>query len=158
MNEDKKEAVVEVAEKAKKRTKSFLEDFKEFALRGDVMSLAVGIIIGGAFQGVVNSLTTNILSPLIGLVAGANFDQLKLAFLGVTVAYGAFITTLINFVIMAFVVFLLIRFINKLANIGSKDEGGEDIADMKPCPHCKKEISKQATRCPYCTSELIAEK
>ena len=129
--------------------KKFLKEFEEFALKGNVMNLAIGVIIGSAFQSVITSLTNNILSPLIGLVAGANFDGLKVDFLGIELKYGAFLTTLINFFIMSFVVFVLVKLINKLTQ--------PEPAPKKPvykCPYCLTEIDKKATRCPACTSKL----
>ncbi len=133
--------------------KKFFEEFKSFALKGNVMNLAVGVIIGAAFQGVVTSLTDNILSPIIGLLTGANFDALQLSVLGITLRYGAFITSVINFLIMALVVFLLVKGMNALTNIGRKPvEPGTPTT--KFCPHCCTEIAIAATRCPACTSEL----
>ena len=132
--------------------KAFLREFKEFALRGNVMSLAVGVIIGSAFQGVVSSLTDNILSPIIGLFTRQNFDSLELSLLGITLRYGAFITALINFVIMALVVFLLVRAMNKLLSLGEQKREGQ--APERLCPFCRTKLHREATRCPACTSEL----
>ncbi len=130
--------------------KKFLQEFKAFALKGNVMSLAVGVIIGGAFQGVVTSLTDNILSPLIGLFTRQNFDDKALEFLGVTLRYGAFLTSVINFLIMALVVFLLVRAMNRLM-----PERNPEPEPPKPrCPYCLTEIKAGATRCPACTSHL----
>ena len=98
--------------------KKFLQEFKSFAMKGNVLDLAVGVIIGAAFQAVVASLTKNILAPIIGLFAKQNFDALHWEVLGTTIGYGAFITSLINFIIMAFVVFLLVKAMNRLASIG----------------------------------------
>ncbi|MCL2209853.1 MAG: large conductance mechanosensitive channel protein MscL [Treponema sp.] len=131
--------------------KKFLLEFKEFALRGNVMSLAVGLIIGSAFQGVVNSLTDNILSPIIGLFAGQNFDYLELSIFGINLRYGAFITSVINFIIMAFIVFMLIRTMNKLLSLGEKEK---TAATSPLCPYCKTKLHPEATRCPACTSML----
>jgi large conductance mechanosensitive channel len=133
--------------------KKFLQEFKDFALRGNVMSLAVGVIIGSAFQGVVKSLTDNILSPIIGLLTRQNFDSLELDVLGITLRYGAFITSVINFIIMAFVVFLLIRVMNKLLTLGERAK--EDKAPDRLCPFCKTVIHPDATRCPACTSQTM---
>jgi large conductance mechanosensitive channel len=99
--------------------KNFFDEFKAFALKGNVMNLAVGVIIGAAFQSVVASLTDNILSPIIGLFTGQNFDGLQVEFLGVSLRYGAFITSVINFFIMAFVVFLLVKLMNKIDSLSS---------------------------------------
>ena len=92
----------------------FFKEFKEFALKGNVVTLAVGMIIGLGFQGVVTSLTDNIISPIIGIFAGQNFDSLTLEVRGATIAYGAFITATINFIILAFVVFLIVKAMNRL--------------------------------------------
>ena len=133
--------------------KKFLNEFKEFAIRGNVISLAVGLIIGGAFQGVVKSLTDNIMSPIIGLFAGQNFDFLKLEILGITLFYGAFITSLINFFIMAFVVFLMVRGMNKLMALGEQKKEEQEKPALL-CPYCKTALHPEATRCPACTSML----
>mgnify|MGYP000873547381 FL=1 len=132
--------------------KKFLQEFKSFAMKGNVLDLAVGVIIGAAFQAVVASLTKNILAPIIGLFAKQNFDALHWEVLGTTIGYGAFITSLINFTIMAFVVFLLVKAMNRLASIGKKKE--EKEPETKKCPYCLNEINIKATRCPACTSHL----
>jgi len=130
--------------------KKFLNEFKEFALRGNVMSLAVGLIIGSSFQGVVKSLTDDVLSPVIGLFAGQNFDYLVLNIFGITLRYGAFITSVINFIIMAFVVFMLVRVMNRLMSLGEKKKEPETPAPL--CPFCKTKLHPEAVRCPACTS------
>ncbi len=130
--------------------KKFLHEFQAFALKGNVMNLAVGVIIGAAFQGVVTSLTDNILSPLIGLFARQNFDDKAVEFLGVTLRYGAFFTSVINFLIMAFVVFLLVRAMNRLM----PEKKPEPETPKPKCPFCLTEIQDGATRCPACTSSL----
>ena len=132
--------------------RKFLNEFKEFAVRGNVMSLAVGVIIGGAFQGVVRSLTDNILSPIIGLFTRQNFDSLELNVIGITLRYGAFITSVINFIIMALVVFLLVRGMNRLLSLVEPPK--KETPPPRLCPYCKTAINKDATRCPACTSEL----
>lgn len=134
--------------------KAFLQEFKEFALRGNVMSLAVGVIIGGAFQSVVTSLTDNVLSPIIGLFTGQNFDNLAVSFAGITLQYGAFVTSVINFIIMALVVFFLVRAMNRLLNLGPKKAEAPAEPTIKDCPYCLTEISIKASRCPHCTSQL----
>ena len=132
--------------------KKFMNEFREFALKGNVITLAVGFIIGGAFQGVVTSLTENILSPIIGLFAGHNFDFMQVEFFGVTLKYGAFLTSVINFVIMAFVVFLLVRFMNRLLGAGKKKPAPPP--STKKCPYCASDIPLAAIRCPQCTSQI----
>ena len=136
---------------------NFFNEFKAFALKGNVMNLAVGVIIGAAFGGVVSSLTDNILSPIIGLLTGQNFDRLELRFLGVSLRYGAFATSVINFLVMAFVVFLLVRTMNRLASLTEKpQEEAAEEAPARKCPYCLTEIALEATRCPACTSDLPA--
>lgn len=102
--------------------KKFLEEFKEFALKGNVMDMAVGVIIGAAFQSIVNSLVNDIISPLLGTVAGMNFDSLSVNINGATLAYGKFITAVINFVIMAFVLFSIVKAINRINTIFHKEK------------------------------------
>lgn len=133
--------------------KKFMKEFKAFISRGNVMDMAVGIIIGGAFTAIVSSLVNDIISPLLGLLGGMNFDRLSVDILGkVTLNYGKFITAVINFLIMALIIFCLIKLMN----------GFKKKEDKKPttkkCPYCKSEISIEATRCPHCTSELGEEK
>lgn len=134
--------------------KSFMNEFKKFICRGNVMDMAVGIIIGGAFTTIVNSLVADIINPLLGLFGGMNFDQLVWNITGdVTLAYGKFITAIINFLIMAFVIFMLVRTMNKISDkYGKKEE--PKVPATKKCPYCKSEIALDATRCPNCTSQL----
>ena len=133
--------------------KTFVKEFKEFVLKGNVINLAVGVIIGVAFQGVIGSLTDNIISPVIGLFAGQNFDTLQVEVLGATITYGAFITSVINFFIIALVVFLMIKLTNKMLAIGKEKEEEADPTTKK-CQFCMSEIDIQATRCPHCTAQL----
>ena len=133
--------------------KKFLKEFKAFALKGNVMDMAVGVLIGGAFSGIVTSLTENFINPIIGCIGGAEV-QGKIHLLGDNyINYGAFITAVINFVIMAFVIFLLMKGINALMAIGKKKKEPAP-AKTKKCPYCKSEIDIEATRCPHCTSVL----
>ncbi|HCL04089.1 MAG TPA: large conductance mechanosensitive channel protein MscL [Lachnoclostridium phytofermentans] len=134
--------------------KKFLKEFKEFALKGNVMNLAVGVIIGSAFQGIVTSLTDNILSPIIGLFTRQNFDSLQLDIFGITLRYGAFITALINFIIMAFVVFLLVKGMNRILFFEDRKKKVDVKPTEKDCPYCMTKININATRCPHCTSQL----
>ena len=129
-----------------------VKEFKEFIMRGNVMDMAVGVIIGGAFTAIVTSLTEDILSPFLGLFGGANFDTLKVEFLGVTLNYGKFITAIINFLIIALVIFLLVKGINKVMSLGKKKV--EEAPTTKVCPCCFTEIDIRAIRCPHCTSEI----
>lgn len=136
--------------------KAFLREFKEFALRGNVMNLAVGVLIGSAFQSVVTSLTENILSPVIGLFTGQNFDSLSIHVMGIELKYGAFITSIINFIIIALVVFLLVKAMNRILSFGKKEESAAETV-TRSCPFCMSEVHPQATRCPHCTAQLTAQ-
>lgn len=141
--------------------RKFLKEFKAFALRGNVLDLAVGVIIGGAFQGIVRSLVDDVISPAIGLFAKKDFSELAITIGDVSIRYGAFITAIINFIIMAFLIFLLVKGINKLSNFGTKKAGEpkkeEKEETTKECPFCYSQIDIKATRCPYCTSTLEEE-
>lgn len=138
--------------------KKFLGEFKEFALRGNVLDLAVGVIIGSAFQGIVKSLVDDVISPVIGLFARKDFSSLVIQLFGVDIKYGAFITAVINFLIMAFLIFLLVKGMNKLSNLGKKQKEEEKEVTTKECSFCCSEISIKATRCPNCTSILEEKK
>ena len=133
--------------------RKFISEFKEFAMKGNVIDMAVGIIIGSAFTGIVTSLVDNILSPLIGLMTRGNFDGLAVDFFGVTLKYGSFIMAVINFLIVAFVLFVIIKAMNKAKSLGQKQEE-EAEPEVKECPYCMSEIPVKATRCPHCTSQL----
>ena len=127
-----------------------LKEFRDFAMRGNVMDLAVAVIIGVAFGAIVNSLVNDILMPLIGLVLGGiDFNALAFQVGAATVKYGAFIQAVVNFLIVAFVIFLIVRAINRL-------KGPAPVAapTTKECPRCFTRIPLKATRCPNCTSEL----
>ncbi len=149
-----------------------LKEFKEFAVRGNVVDMAVGIIIGSAFGTIVKSLVADVIMPPIGLLLGnVDFTNLFLVLKSgatpgpyatvadaatagaVTLNYGVFINTLISFVIVAFAVFILIRNLNKLKR---KDESAPPPPNTKQCPFCVSTIDKAATRCPSCTSDLKA--
>ena len=142
---------------AKDKKKSLAAEFKEFIMRGNVIDLAVGVIIGGAFQAIVSSLVDDIIMPIVSLATkGVDFTQLSIRINDeTTLNYGNFITAIINFLIMALVIFMLVKGINKVRTIGKKEEpAAEEAPTTKICPFCKSEISIEATRCPHCTSEL----
>lgn len=141
-----------------------LKEFKKFALKGNMIDLAVGIIIGGAFSGIVNSLVNDIIMPLLSLLTknidftnlfialdGGDYDTLQIAkdAGASTLNYGVFISGVLNFLIMAFVVFLLVRWINKL-----KRPEPVIAPTTKKCPHCLSDINLKASRCPHCTSDV----
>lgn len=138
--------------------KNFWKEFKEFISRGSVMDMAVGIIIGGAFTAIVNSLVNDIVMPILSLLTGG-YDFTKLA---VTLGegeeaavfnYGLFISAVINFLLIALVIFCIIKSINKMKDKFDKDKK-EEAPTTKVCPFCKSEIDIEATRCPHCTSQL----
>lgn len=156
--------------------KKLLAEFRAFALRGNVIDLAVGVIIGGAFQKIVTSVVNDLIMPWVGLITGGvNFvDQFVILKVpegvdaaliktqaaateaGATIfAYGAFITAVIDFLIMAIIIFALVKGINKLSTIGKKEVAEKPAAPTtKVCPFCKSEIAIDATRCAHCTSAL----
>lgn len=143
--------------------KKFLQEFKEFALRGNVMDLAIGVIIGAAFQAIINSMVNDVLSPLIGLIANTDLSYLVLTIGDVDVKYGSFLTAVINFLIMVFVIFLLVKGMNALASLGHRKDTEVEVPTEKNCPFCYSKIDIKATRCPHCTSvietlEMEAEK
>lgn len=141
--------------------RKFIGEFKEFINRGNVMDLAVGVIIGGAFTSIVTALTNNIINPLITVIAGGGANAVSgLVVPGTDIDFGAFISAVINFIIVAFVVFLLVKAINNLQNAGNKilhkgnDENADAPAETAVCPFCKEEVKPGATRCPHCTAEI----
>ena len=134
--------------------KSFMKEFKEFISRGNVMDMAVGIIIGGAFTAIVSSLVEDIINPLLGCFVSMDFSAWKIPLVGdAALGIGTFINAVISFLIMAFILFSIIKALNKAATIGKKPEE-EPAPTTKVCPYCKSEIPIDATRCPHCTSEL----
>ena len=136
----------------------FIGEFKKFILRGNVMDMAVGVIVGGAFTSIVTSLNQDILSPLLGIFGGTDFSHLTVT-LGSgenapVLAYGNFITAILNFLITAFVIFCLVKFINKLGDKMKKKEEKPAAPTTKKCMYCKSEIAIDAVKCPHCTSDL----
>ncbi len=128
------------------------KEFKEFVMRGNVLDMAVGVIIGGAFGKIVGSLVNDILMPLVGLLmGGVNFSELSVTVGSATIMWGLFLQTVVDFLIIAFVIFLIV----KTANNMKKAPAPADPT-TKECPHCISTISIKATRCPNCTSELKA--
>ena len=126
-----------------------LKEFREFAIRGNVMDLAVAVIIGGAFGKIITSLVGDVLMPLIGLIlGGVNFSELAITVGAAEVKWGAFVQSIIDFVIIAFVIFLLVRAMNRL----KREE--PVTPTTKECPHCFTTIPLKAMRCPNCTSQL----
>lgn len=138
--------------------KKFLAEFKEFISKGNVLDLAVGVIIGGAFGSIVSSLTDNIIQPLINCIGGAEV-QGKIHLIGDNyIDYGAFISAIINFLIMAFVIFLIVKAVNKAMSLGKKkEEEAPAEPTTKVCPFCKSEIAIDAVKCSHCTSDIPTE-
>lgn len=150
-----------------------LKEFKKFATRGNIMDLAVGVVIGGAFQTIINSLVSDIIMPAVSIFTGkVDFSNMVFTVGGTSIRYGNFITAIVNFLIIAFSIFLVVTYLNKInkkmenlkfgqvEKISSKFKKkvkDEPIPEptVKVCPYCYSEINYKATRCSCCTSELI---
>lgn len=144
--------------KKKFHGKGFITEFKKFITRGNVLDMAVGVIVGGAFTSIVSSLNQDILTPILGIFGGTDFSYLTVA-LGSgdnapVLYYGNFITAIINFLITALVIFCLVKGINAIGEKVKKKEEGAPAPTKKKCPYCLSEIPLEATRCPHCTSHL----
>lgn len=144
----------------KEQGKGFIAEFRKFIMRGNVMDMAVGVIVGGAFTSIVTSLNQDILTPILGIFGGTDFSYLTVT-LGrgenaPVLNYGSFITAVINFLITAMVIFCLVKLLNKVSGKLSRKKEEEKPAapTTKKCPFCKSEIAIDATRCPHCTSAL----
>ncbi|MBQ8519058.1 MAG: large conductance mechanosensitive channel protein MscL [Agathobacter sp.] len=139
--------------------KGFIEEFKKFIMRGNVLDMAVGVIVGGAFTAIVTSLNTDILTPLLAILGGTDFSHLTLK-LGTgetapVLMYGNFLTAVINFLVTAFAIFCLVKLINTVGEkFAKKEEEAPAEPTTKECPFCKSEIAIEATRCPHCTSHI----
>ena len=136
--------------------KKFFAEFKEFISKGTVLDLAVGVIIGGAFSAIVNALIDNLINPLIAMIGGTEIG-LAVQIKGQTLNFGAFISAILNFLIIAFVVFLIVKSANKAKELATKNKEEEEEATTKTCPFCKSEIDIEATKCPHCTSDIPEE-
>ena len=155
-----------------------LKEFKEFAMRGNIMDLAIGVVIGGAFQKIVTSLVEDIIMPAISILTGkVDSSDMVLTIGDASIKYGNFITTIVNFLIIAFSIFLVVKYINKLNKLKElgdiaatkldkkgrfkKKKIEEVVEEKKPenkiCPYCYSEIKYEATRCPHCTSVIEQE-
>ncbi|MCI8614983.1 large-conductance mechanosensitive channel protein MscL [Parablautia intestinalis] len=141
--------------------KAFLKEFRKFISKGNVIDMAVGIIIGSAFTAIVNSLVNDVMMPLLSILTGGlDFTALCIV-LGegedaATLNYGAFVAAVINFLLIAFVIFTMIKAINKLS--GKKKEAPkEEMPKKKVCPFCKEEVAIDAVKCPHCISELTED-
>lgn len=149
-----------------------LKEFKKFATKGNIMDLAVGVVIGGAFQSIINSLVNDIIMPAISIITGkVDFSEMMFTVGEASIKYGNFITAIVNFLIIAFSIFLAITYMNKITkkmeaiSLGqvekinkklgrTKKEEPAPEPTVKVCPFCYSEISYKATRCAHCTSEL----
>ena len=148
-----------------------LKEFTEFAVKGNMIDMAVGIIIGGAFNSLVSTLVNDVIMPLLSILTGKiDFSNIFIAMDGTkyaalsavpegvaVVKIGAFISGVLNFIIMAFVVFLIVKFINRLRTEKEEPAKEAPAPTTKKCPYCMTEIAIEATRCPHCTSVLEAE-
>ena len=152
-----------------------LKEFKEFALKGNIMDLAIGVVIGGAFQKIVTSLVEDLIMPCISMLTGkVDFSDMVFTIGNASIKYGNFITTIVNFLIIAFSIFIVVKYLNKLRNLKDIGEGLASKLDktgkfakkhveqeekveeptVKTCPYCLSEIPYKATRCSHCTSQL----
>lgn len=135
--------------------KKFLKEFKKFISKGNVLDLAVGVIIGGAFSSIVTALTDNIIKPILNCIGGAEI-QGKIHLLGDNyIDYGAFLSAIVNFLIMALIIFCIVKAVNKAMSLGKKqEESVEEAPATKICPYCKSEIPADAIKCAHCTSDV----
>lgn len=149
-----------------------LKEFKKFATRGNIMDLAVGVVIGGAFQSIINSLVSDIIMPAVSIFTGKiDFSDMMFTVGGASIKYGNFITAIVNFIIIAFSIFLAITYLNKFnkkmeaISLGQAEKINKKLGKVKKeepapeptvkiCPYCYSEIPYKATRCAHCTSEL----
>lgn len=158
-----------------------LKEFKEFATRGNIMDMAIGVVIGGAFQSIVNSLVNDIIMPAVSMLTGkVDFSNMVFTVNDVSIKYGNFITAIVNFLIIAFSIFLAITYINKLnkkmedikhgqldkitSKLLKKNKKKEEKTEetpaeplVKTCPYCYSEINYKATKCPHCTSVVAVK-
>ena len=136
--------------------KKIIDEFKAFISRGNVIDMAIGIIIGGAFKGIVDSLVADVINPLIGIIGGKDLSALTIQLRGDAVLnYGNFISAVLNFFIMAIVIFAIVKVMNVVSDkMKKKPEEVVVSPTTKQCPFCKSEIAIDATRCPHCTSVI----
>ncbi len=139
-----------------KKMKKIIEEFKTFINRGNVIDMAIGIIIGGAFKSIVDSLVADVINPVLGIIGGKDLSALTIPLRGdATLNYGNFISSILNFLIMAVVIFSIVKIMNTVADkFKKKSEEVPAVPTTKQCPFCKSEIVIEATRCPHCTSVI----
>lgn len=167
--EKNKDLLIKQKEKAEEKAKKAIDDYKKFAIKGNVVDLAIGVAIGSAFTAIVNSIVTNFITPLISLftnrvdlgslfisLTGGSYKTLEEAKAAgaIVMNYGAFVNSIINFLIVSIVLFIIFKYISKLRELGEK--GTEEAAKetTKECPYCKSTINIYATKCAFCTSEV----
>ena len=164
-----KELLKKQKEKAEKKTKKAIEDYKKFAIKGNVIDLAVGVAIGSAFTAIVNSIVSSFINPLISLMtknvdisklfislSGGNYqtlDEAKAAG-AIVMNYGVFISSIINFLLISIVLFIVLKYINKIKKLGEKTVEKEVKQTTKECQYCKSTINIDATKCAFCTSDV----
>ena len=137
--------------------KKFFSEFKEFIAQGNVLDMAVGVIIGAAFKGIVDALIENIINPLIACIGGTDVGFTVDLINGQSMDIGKFISAILNFLIIAFIIFLIVKSANKAKALGKKKEEEEEEETTKTCPFCKSEIDIEATKCPHCTADIPEE-
>ena len=165
MNKAQKEAskgtgLADLEKKTGGFAKKIIKEFKEFINQGNVVDMAVGVVIGAAFKAIVDSLVSDLISPIIGIIFSADFSEVSVTINGSSIMIGSFINAVINFLIVAVVLFLFVKLINSFRNMKKKPEEAPAAPAepaTKECPFCMTEISIKATRCPHCTSELKEE-
>ena len=140
-------------EKEIKGVKKFFEEFKAFAMRGNVLDMAVGVVVGGAFTAIVTAMVDDIINPLIGLFFKMDFSNVVIDLGGSSIKIGEFVNSVINFLIVAFVLFVVVKFINSLHKKPA-EPAAPAAPTTKVCPYCQSEIAIKAVRCPHCTSKL----
>lgn len=136
-----------------------VKEFKEFMNRGNVVDMAVGVVIGAAFKAIIDSVVADLISPLIGMIVGQDFSSLSVTVNGSVFTYGNLIMAIVNFIIVAFILFLFVKGVNKMraAQEARKKKEAEEVAaapTTKICPYCKSEIPIDATKCSHCTSDV----
>ena len=136
--------------------KGIIQEFKEFINRGNVVDMAVGVVIGAAFKAIVDSAVSDLISPIIGIIFKQDFSSLSVEINGSVFTYGNFIMAVLNFFIVALVLFAFVKAVNKMREAKDKKKAPEAPAapTTKVCPYCKSEIAIDATKCPHCTSDV----
>lgn len=170
MKDTKKKSRLKDIEKASKKTFS---DYRDFAMKGNVMDLAIGVVIGTAFTGIVNSLVTGVITPFLGVLTNkVDLSSLYISLSGgiyssiedarqsgaLVLNYGLLLNAILNFFIVSFILFLILRYMTKLRKKEDNNKQAVEEITTKTCPYCISQISIEATRCPHCTSELVLNK